>query len=212
MRAAIVERGHRACFLFALLFWLGSVPAHSQDQKPTPPSGLPGTAAGLPDLLDLQNRAVDPFRASAAKAIVFIFVRTDCPISNRYAPEIMRLYQKYAPKGFALWLVYPDPDSTPEEITRHLKEYQLPPVALRDPHNALVKRAGVRVTPEVAVFLPDGREVYRGRIDDRVVDFGKERPAPAQHDLDEVLVLVLEGKAVTNRNTQAVGCYLSNTP
>jgi hypothetical protein len=212
MCAGIVERGHRACFLFALLFWLGSVPADSQDQKLTQPNGPPGHTAGLPDLIDLQNHAVDPFRPSAAKAIVFIFVRTDCPISNRYAPEIMRLYQRYTPKGFAFWLVYPDPDVTPEEITRHLKEYRLPPVALRDPHFVLVKRAGVRVTPEVAVFFPDGREVYRGRIDDRVVDFGKERPAPAQHDLNEVLGSVLEGKTVTNQYTQAVGCYLSNTP
>jgi len=33
--------------------------------------------------------------------------------------------------------------------------------------------ARVKVTPEAAVFMVDGHEVYRGRIDDRYVDFGK---------------------------------------
>ena len=160
--------------------------------------------------VDLQNHLVDPFQALNAKAVVFIFVRSDCPISNRYAPEIHRLHEKYASQGFVFWLVYPDPDASPEEISRHLKEYSLPPIALRDPHQSLVKRAGVQVTPEVAVFFPDGREIYRGRIDDRVADFGKERPGPTKHDLDEVLTCIQAGQPVTNRTTRAIGCYISD--
>jgi hypothetical protein len=40
---------------------------------------------------------------------VLVFVRTDCPISNRYAPELRRLQDRFAPRGMAFWLVYPDP-------------------------------------------------------------------------------------------------------
>lgn len=172
----------------------------------------PGSTGGIADLFDLENRPLNPFLATEAKARVFIFVRTDCPIANRYAPEIQRLFVKYAPQGIAFWLVYPDPDTRPSEIARHTKEYQLSLKALRDPQHRLVKKAGVRVTPEVAVFYPDGRAAYRGRIDDRYVDFGKERPAPTQHDLDEVLVSILGGKPVTNATTRAVGCYISELP
>ena len=68
--------------------------------------------------------------------------------------------------------------------------------------------AEVTVTPEAAVFLPDGRELYRGRIDDRYVDFGKERPTPTTRDLDEVLVSVLGGKPVASSVTRAIGCYI----
>jgi hypothetical protein len=142
--------------------------------------------------------------------MVLIFVRTDCPISNRYAPEIQRLYQKYASQGISFWLVYPEPDTSAAEITQHSKEYRLSLPALRDVRHSLVRKAGVRVTPEAAVFSSDGREIYRGRIDDRFVDFGKERPAPTQRDLDAALRSVLDHAPMPSRETLAVGCYISD--
>ncbi len=113
--------------------------------------------AELPGVSDLLNRPVNPFSLGTGKANVFIFVRTDCPISNHYAPEIQRLKEKYEPQRFSFWLVYADGDTTASEITEHLREYRLTLSALRDPQHALVKRAGAKVTPEAAVFLADGR-------------------------------------------------------
>src|SRR5207249_9516148 len=55
-----------------------------------------------------------PFELASAKVFVFIFVSTDCPISNRYAPEIRRVEGKFAPAGVRFWLVYPDPDRSEE--------------------------------------------------------------------------------------------------
>jgi AhpC/TSA family len=159
-------------------------------------------------VLDVEGRMVNPFENQKAKAIVFFFVRTDCPISNRYAPEIERLAGRYGNEGVAFWLVYPEASTSAREIEQHQKEFQLSLRALRDPRHALVKMAKVKVTPEAAVFLPDGREVYRGRIDDRYVDFGKERPTPTTHDLDEVLKRVIGGKPAANSATRAIGCYI----
>src|SRR5271154_4950286 len=45
---------------------------------------------GADSVLDLTGKARDPF-TSQVRARVFIFVRTDCPITNRYAPELARL-------------------------------------------------------------------------------------------------------------------------
>ena len=174
----------------------------------------PGATETTPDRLagvfDLENRPIDPFRVANAgvKAIVFIFVRTDCPISNRYAPEIERLHDKYTPLGVAFWLVYPEMDATPQDIARHVKEYRLSLAVLRDTAQSLVKKTGVRVTPEAAVFSADGRELYRGRIDNRMVDFGKERPAPTRRDLDNALASILNHKPVIDAIRPAVGCYL----
>jgi hypothetical protein len=159
-------------------------------------------------VMDIQNRIVNPFDDPNATAIVFFFVRTDCPISNRYAPEIERLARRYANDGMAFWLVYPEASTSVGDIEQHQKEYHLSLLALRDPRHALVKLARVKVTPEAAVFLPDGQEVYRGRIDDRYVDFGKERPAPTTHDLDEALKRVIGGKPVASSATRAIGCYI----
>ena len=40
--------------------------------------------------VDLAGKPVDPLHANPGKPVVLIFVRTDCPISNRYAPTIQR--------------------------------------------------------------------------------------------------------------------------
>jgi peroxiredoxin len=159
-------------------------------------------------VLDMENQTVNPFDKPSTKAIVFFFVRTDCPISNRYAPEIERLAGRYEQGGIAFWLVYPEASTTVGDIEQHRKEYHLSVPVLRDPRHALVKMAKIKVTPEAAVFLPDGHQIYHGRIDDRYVDFGKERPAPTTHDLDEVLKSVVGGKPVANSAMRAIGCFI----
>jgi len=161
-------------------------------------------------LRDLEDRLVSPFQNAKGTAIVFLFVRTDCPIANRYAPEMRRLAAKYGKRSVAFWLVYPDATESAKDIRKHLKEYELPLKALRDPEHVLVKLAGVRVTPEAAVFLTNGTPVYRGRIDDRFVDFGKERSEATEHDLDAALSAVLEHRPVAKPTTRAVGCYIGD--
>jgi AhpC/TSA family len=163
-------------------------------------------------LLDLSGQAVDPFQTADTRAVVFVFVSNDCPISNRYAPEIKRLHAKFVSRRVAFWLVHPDADETAEAIRQHAGDYQYRCGILRDPQHALVKKAKVRVTPEAAVFGPDRQLIYHGRIDNWYVDFGKERPAPTEHDLEEVLEAVLAGKPVRNRFSRAIGCYIAGTP
>src|SRR5262245_45989072 len=74
-------------------------------------------------LRDLDGKGVNPLAESGAKAVVFIFTRADCPISNRYAPETRRLRDKFAPENVKFWLVYPDGDTPPDAIRKHIKEY-----------------------------------------------------------------------------------------
>lgn len=169
-------------------------------------------ALGAVPLRDLSGHVVDPFD-TRAPAIVFLFVRTDCPITNRYAPEMRRLSNEFTPAGVVFWLVYPDAAEQPAAIRKHIADYELPGQAVRDPDHALVAETGVRVTPEAAVFIRrEGRfaMVYRGRIDDRYVDIGRERPQAATHDLANALNAVVHGKMVRTIITRAVGCYISD--
>jgi len=106
------------------------------------------------------------------------------------------------------WLVYPDPDEAPETIRRHLEEYGHPGRPTRDPDHALVRLTQATITPEVAVFTPAGELVYRGRIDDRFVDFGKARAAATRHDLVDAIDATLEGRPVETPRTRAVGCFI----
>ena len=162
--------------------------------------------------LDLAGRHIDPLQATDAAATVLFFVKTDCPISNRYAPEIRRLHERFAAQGVAFWQVYPDPDESVEAIRQHVRDYDYPGHILRDTRHALVSLTGVRITPEAAVFTPAGQMAYHGRIDDRYVDFGKARAAPSRRDLQEALEAVLAGSPVENSTTPAVGCFITDVP
>ncbi len=141
---------------------------------------------------------------------VLIFVSTECPISNRYAPEIRRLHEEFAMRGVRFRLVYPNPLDSEAAIARHLEEYGYPQIAERDPDHTLVKMAGATITPEAVAF--DGRQrlVYRGRIDDRFVELGRERPSAARRDLRNALTAILAGKRVSPSQTQAVGCFIAD--
>lgn len=172
-------------------------------------------AALIPGLLltlqptDLAGKAVSLFSSPDAKTTVLIFVRTDCPISNRYAPELQRLYRAYSTR-VAFYLVYADPAETVDGIHKHIADYGYSFEALRDPGHDLVKRSKARVTPEAAVFSARGQLLYHGRIDDLYVDFGKAKRQPTTHDLQVAIDAVLGGKPVRVPETRAVGCYLDD--
>lgn len=167
------------------------------------------TPARLPHVYDLEGRLTDPFVGAGGKPLVLVFVRSDCPISNRYAPEVRRLHQRFWEK-VAFLLVYVDPDESNEAIRRHLEEYGYTLDVLRDPRHELVRLTGVQVTPEAALFSPGGHLLYRGRIDDRYSDFGQRRLEPATRDLEEALEAVVQGKLGQTVTTEAVGCFISD--
>ncbi|HEV3058717.1 MAG TPA: hypothetical protein VGY48_10735 [Vicinamibacterales bacterium] len=159
----------------------------------------------------LTGGTVDALKAPAGtRAIVYLFTSTDCPISNRYAPEIHRIEQAFGHKGVLFRLVYPSRYESDAAIRDHLRSFDFGAVqAVRDSELSLVKFVGATITPEAAVVV-DGRVVYRGRIDDRYVDLAVERPAPTTHDLADALAAVLAGQSVPRPVTQAVGCYISD--
>lgn len=170
-----------------------------------------GAAAPSVKVRNLAGQLVDPLQPSPpAKAIVLLFISTECPYSNRSAPEMQRVVTEFEPQGVRFWLVYPNPTDTPELIRAHLKAFRYPDIALRDPGHVLVKIAQPTVTPEATVFDKNGTLVYRGRIDDRFVALGRERPAPTKHDLEDVLTTTLGGKAVAPHTTQAFGCFIAD--
>jgi hypothetical protein len=157
----------------------------------------------------LDGKAVDPF-AAAAKVRVFVFVRTDCPVSNRYAPELNRLNREFGTRGVAFSVVYADPAETSESIRRHIEQYKLPGTVIRDPGHSLVRRANVTITPETAVFSAGGQLLYHGRIDNWFVELGKAMASPTRHDLEDAIAAALDGQPQPEASAPAVGCYLAD--
>jgi hypothetical protein len=172
------------------------------------------TYSGLAAFLGLAALAVaagpaDPF-AAPARARVFVFARTGCAITNRYAPELRRIAARFAPLDVAFWIVYPESSESIGAIEQHMREYRFPGKWLHDADHVLTARAQATVAPQAAVFDSSGRLAYTGRIDDRYIDVGTSRPAPTVHDLEDAISSVLAGKPVARPKTRAIGCFLAD--
>jgi AhpC/TSA family protein len=162
------------------------------------------TARGL----DLDDKATDPL--ASADVVALVFTATDCPVANRYAPDLARLAERWRAQGVALWLIYPDDDAT--AVRAHQADYRLAALpALRDPRHALVRAAAATVTPEVAVYRRRTR-IYLGRIDDRAVGFARERPAPTTHELDDAIAAAVAGRPPPVATAPAFGCAIGDPP
>jgi hypothetical protein len=160
---------------------------------------------------DLSGTPRDPFQpAAGTRATVLLFVSTDCPVSNRYAPDVRKLHDTYAKDGVAFWLIYPNPADAVSDIRDHIAQFKYPGTALRDIRHDIVTRAGATITPEAAVYDGRGRLAYRGRIDDRYSAVGIEKATPTRHDLQDAIAATLAGKPIKDNRTQAVGCYIAD--
>lgn len=159
-------------------------------------------------VVDLEGKVVSPLDGAGPKLL--IFTRSDCPVANRFAPEISRLHDQYASRGVRFYLVYVDPAEPVASIRKHLQDYSLPNVAVRDPRHSLVKRTEVSITPEAALLDGKGTLLYRGRINDQYVAFTKSRPQPKKHDLEDALRGLLDGSLKKLVTTEAIGCYIGD--
>lgn len=143
---------------------------------------------------------------ASSKTVVFIFVLPDCPICNSYVPELKRLRREFPQTEF--YKVYADPDITMADARQHSNEYDFGFPGLLDPAQQLVRKSGATRTPEAAVFSPNGKLLYRGRIDDRYVDFGKKREQPGHRDLKDALDAILKNEPVHSPDQPPIGCYI----
>ena len=142
------------------------------------------------------------------RATVLVFLGTDCPISNRYSPVLHRLEVEYRPRGVAFRAIFSDPAVDATGARKHLADYGLEMPGLMDPAATLARQTGARVTPETVIISPQGTVLYRGRIDDKYLEWGKSRTVVTRQDLRLALDAVLAGKPVEHPVTKALGCAI----
>jgi hypothetical protein len=161
--------------------------------------------------LNLKGQPVNDLAGPGIHAVVLIFAATDCPISNRYVPVVAQLNAEYAPHGVRFWWVFPNPGDTATVVAQHDHDFSITENALLDPKQTLVKMAHATTTPEAAIFEVKGSgltEVYRGRIDDRYISLGQERPRPQHLELKAAIEAVLAGKSIPQPAGPPVGCSI----
>ncbi len=198
------SRSPKRCVLFALLLIsVNPALARTADEKSSS-----AQAQGNLKFSDLEGKSYAIKSSANHKALVLIFVTTDCPIANSYQPLLARLHKEFQNRGFEFLLIHEGPDQTPEKLREHAKDYAVPFSIVMDADHAIARQVGATKTPEVFVFAKDGAILYQGRVDDLHQGFGKKRAAVTREDLRIALRELDAGEDIRVPKTEAVGCSI----
>jgi hypothetical protein len=140
-------------------------------------------------------------------ALCTFFVIKDCPIANRYAPEIKRIIRDYTPKGVQFVLELEDQDVTAQDASAHAREFGFTVPIKVDREHKDARQWKVDISP-TAVLSLGSQLIYRGRIDNSYAGVGKPRTVTTSHDLRNALDAFLIGKKIPLQDTTAIGCRI----
>ena len=137
------------------------------------------------------------------KAVVLIFLATQCPAVDEYVERIVALIEDYDEKDVQFVGIHSNKHETIEEIKKYSEKHNFEFPILKDPDNEIADYFQAHRTPEV--FLIDAENIlrYRSAIDD-------SRKSPENLYLRDVLNLILEGKTIPDKQkkTRAIGCII----
>jgi peroxiredoxin len=142
----------------------------------------------------------------SVKATVLVFLSPECPIACKYVPDLKHLADARREQGIALYGVVSDPNLSRTKAATFVQDFQITFPLLFDSSLDLARQLAPTHTPEAFVFSSSGEIVYRGRIDDRFAELGKERPQASHHDLEDCLADILAQRAPEVAYRQPVGC------
>src|SRR5262249_15547722 len=170
-----------------------------------------GKTVGDFSLKDTEGKRVGLSAFKDRKAVVVVFLGTQCPVNNAFLPRLAELHKEFAPKGVQFLAVNANQQDLPRQIAEHARKYAIPFPVLRDEGNTVADRFGARRTPEA--FVLDGARTirYQGRIDDQF-GIGFQRPRPTRRDLALALEELLAGQRVSQPATPVAGCLIGRAP
>lgn len=138
-----------------------------------------------------------------SKAIVVLFIATECPVSNDYNSRMEKIFNDYKEKGFAFLGINSNKAESVDRIKEHAEDNQLTFTILKDEKNIIADKFEASVTPEVYVLNNNFDVLYHGRIDN-----ARDESEVVSKDLENALNEILSGKEVSKKETKAFGCTI----
>ena len=184
----------------------GALFVSAQEQKAAAPPAIGAKVADF-TLQDIDGQSHSLYGYKDKKAIVLVFVGTECPIANLYLPRLAELHKQYAARGVQFVAVNANDQDSAAAVAVHARERKLPFTVCKDAEHKAADALGARRTPEA--FVLDSSHVirYRGRIDDQY-GYTYRRPAPLHNDLKDALDALLAGKPISTPETEVRGCLI----
>lgn len=212
MIRSIAMRLQRQSLIITLLWITAMVGCRPADEVPvavdTSKQERLGRGSTHDDVSDIEGNQHRLFDHTSNRFQVITFVTTDCPIANVYQPILRELAEDFSEAKIDFFQVNPTRSATIEEAKLHSSDFEITSPMILDSDQAIADRLNAKVTPETFLISPSGEVVYRGRIDNLYVGFGKKRQKPTSHDLRDAINSALALQPISTPATTPVGCII----
>jgi peroxiredoxin len=163
-------------------------------------------------LKNIDGKMVSMSDYKDAKGLIVIFTCNHCPFSIAYEDRIIDIHKRYATKGFPVIAINPNdakvqPEDSFEKMKERAKKKKFPFAYLYDETQEIAKRFGATRTPHVYLLSKKENEYiveYIGAIDDNSNEPQNVKIKYLENALNELI----EGKAVSQNLTKAIGCTI----
>lgn len=149
------------------------------------------------------------FIASRNSLTALVLFSPDCPMCINYTRSLNTLQHQLGNK-IQVMAVVPGKTYSDSSIVNFARAYQLNFPVYVDRHMNLSRYIKGEVTPEVYLFNPNGQLVYRGAIDNWLVDLGQKKQSADQFYLRNAIDQTLSGQIVSLPYVKAQGCIIND--
>jgi peroxiredoxin len=190
-----------------------TVAGSARGDRPAQPAELPISRGLMQRLSNFTLNDVKSGRThtlygyQGRKAIVLVFLGTDCPVGNLYVPRLNELDREFRKRGVIFLGVNSNAHETEKDVAQFVADRGIEFPVLKDPENLVADSALVERTCETIVLDGFARIRYRGAIDDQYVQ-GKAKDAPHHTYLRDALESILGGANVKEPATKVAGCLI----
>ncbi len=173
-----------------------------------------GTRAPEFRLPDTSGKVVSPSDFKSAPAVLVIFMCNHCPYVKHLRAGLAQLARDYIPRGLGMVGINSNdvlnyPADSPAKMAEEARIAGYTFAYLFDETQAVAKAYRAACTPDIFLFDPEQRLVYRGQFDDSRP--GNNIPVTGR-DLREALDAVLAGKPVSSNQKPSIGCNIKWKP
>ncbi len=134
---------------------------------------------------------------------IFIFLSAECPVAQRYAMRLKRMFKEFEDNNVSIVGVYSNENDSVEDVQAYLKKAEYPFPIVKDIDGSLARHLGATMTPQAHLIDTTAVLRFRGPIDDN------RYVTRVKHNyLKDALVALLSGKKIKIKETPAFGCTI----
>lgn len=143
---------------------------------------------------------------SSQKYTAVMFIAPDCPLCKTMSTPFSELSIEYPEIQFLA--VYSGTYYEPMELNMFATSTKLKPRIFRDYEYEVAHQLNATVTPEFFLIDSTANIIYRGMMDDRILELGSYKQTWDKLYLEDAIDAVLADSIPTVKKTEPIGCVL----